>query len=103
MKRVEFKNRDITVVGNLFLPENLNENGQYPAIVVCHPAGGVKEQTAGTYAEQLAKQGYVTVAYDPSYQGESGGEPRQMENPYIRTEDISAAVDIFTEIINQND
>lgn len=48
MKRVEFKNRDITVVGNLFLPENLNENGQYPAIVVCHPAGGVKEQTAGT-------------------------------------------------------
>ena len=96
MKRVEFKNRDITVVGNLFLPENLNENGQYPAIVVCHPAGGVKEQTAGTYAEQLAGQGYVTIAYDASFQGESGGEPRQMENPYIRVEDISAAVDFLT-------
>lgn len=96
MKRVEFKNRDITVVGNLFLPENFNENGQYPAIVVCHPAGGVKEQTAGTYAEQLAGQGYVTIAYDASFQGESGGEPRQMENPYIRVEDISAAVDFLT-------
>ena len=96
MKRVEFKNRDITVVGNLFLPENFNENGQYPAIVACHPAGGVKEQTAGTYAEQLAGQGYVTIAYDASFQGESGGEPRQMENPYIRVEDISAAVDFLT-------
>ena len=96
MKRVEFKNRDITVVGNLFLPENFNENGQYPAIVVCHPAGGVKEQTAGTYAEQLAGQGYVTIAYDASFQGESGGEPRQMENTYIRVEDISAAVDFLT-------
>ena len=96
MKRVEFKNRDITVVGNLFLPENFNENGQYPAIVVCHPAGGVKEQTAGTYAKQLAGQGYVTIAYDASFQGESGGEPRQMENPYIRVEDISAAVDFLT-------
>lgn len=96
MKRVEFKNRDITVVGNLFLPENFNENGQYPAIVVCHPAGGVKEQTAGTYAEQLAGQGYITIAYDASFQGESGGEPRQMENPYIRVEDISAAVDFLT-------
>lgn len=96
MKRVEFKNRDITVVGNLFLPENFNENGQYPAIVVCHPAGGVKEQAAGTYAEQLAGQGFVTIAYDASFQGESGGEPRQMENPYIRVEDISAAVDFLT-------
>lgn len=96
MKRVEFKNRDITVVGNLYVPEEFNESKQYPAIVICHPAGGVKEQTAGTYAEQLAKQGYVTMAYDASYQGESSGEPRQMENPYIRTEDISAAVDFLT-------
>lgn len=56
----------------------------------------MKEQTAGTYAEQLAGQGYVTIAYDASFQGESGGEPRQMENPYIRVEDISAAVDFLT-------
>lgn len=96
MKRVEFKNRDITVVGNLYLPENFNEQEQWPAIVVCHPAGGVKEQTAGTYAAEMAKQGYVTVAYDASYQGESSGEPRQMENPYIRVEDVSAAVDFLT-------
>ena len=78
-------------MGNLYVPEEFNESKQYPAIVICHPAGGVKEQTAGTYAEQLAKQGYVTMAYDASYQGESSGEPRQMENPYIRTEGLAAA------------
>lgn len=96
MQRVEFKNRDITVVGNLYLPEAFDEAKKYPALVVCHPAGGVKEQTAGTYAAEMAKQGYVTVAYDASFQGESSGEPRQMENPYIRVEDVSAAVDFLT-------
>lgn len=96
MKRAGFKNRDIIAVGNLYLPENFNEQELRPAIAVCHPAGGVKEQTAGTYAAEMAKQGYVTVAYDASYQGESSGEPRQMENPHIRVEDVSAAVDFLT-------
>ena len=81
MKRVEFKNRDITVVGNLYLPENFNEQEQWPAIAVCHPAGGVKEQTAGTYAAEMAKQGYVTVTYDASYQGESSGDPVRWRTP----------------------
>lgn len=96
MKRVEFKNRDITVVGNLFTPKNFNEQQTYPAIVICHPAGGVKEQTVGTYTERLAAEGYVTLAYDTAFQGEGSGEPRQMEDPYIRVEDISATVDFLT-------
>lgn len=96
MTRVEFKNRDVIVVGNLYVPDNFDESKQYPALVVCHPAGGVKEQTAGTYAAEMAKHGFVTLAFDASYQGESSGEPRQMENPYIRVEDNSAALDFLT-------
>ncbi|HBC4765158.1 TPA: alpha/beta hydrolase [Staphylococcus aureus] len=95
MKKVSFKSSNLNVVANMYFPENFDENNQYPAIVVNHPAGGVKEQTAGLYAERLATLGCVTMAYDASYQGESEGQPHNLENPSSRVEDVRAAVDYF--------
>lgn len=95
MKKVNFKSNNLNVVANMYFPENFDEKNQYPAIVVNHPAGGVKEQTAGLYAERLATLGYVTMAYDASYQGESEGQPHNLENPSSRVEDVRAAVDYF--------
>lgn len=99
MTKISFANSNnpaIEMSAILNLPEGFDENRKYPAIVVTHPGGGVKEQTAGTYAAELARAGFVTIAYDASYQGESGGELRQLENPYIRTEDVSAVIDHLT-------
>lgn len=95
-KKVSFENQNgqqIRMAAVISFPENFDESRKYPAIVATHPGGGVKEQTAGLYAEKLAGEGFVTIAFDASYQGESTGEPRQLENPYIRTEDISAVID----------
>ena len=99
MNKVSFPNTNglnITMSGLINFPENFDSPKTYPAIVVSHPGGGVKEQTAGTYAKKLAEKGYIALAYDASYQGESGGEPRQLENPHVRTEDVSAAIDYLT-------
>lgn len=96
MKSVKFDNGPIGMAANLHLPAGFDERKTYPAIVVTHPAGGVKEQTSGLYAAKLAELGFVMLAFDASYQGESGGEPRQLENPYARVEDISAAIDYLT-------
>jgi fermentation-respiration switch protein FrsA (DUF1100 family) len=89
-------NRTIAMSAVILFPASFAESRRYPAIVMSHPGGGVKEQTAGTYARKLAEQGFVTIAYDASYQGESGGTPRQLENPHIRTEDVSAVIDHLT-------
>jgi len=83
MKKVSFKSRngqDVTISAVVYFPEGFDEGRKHPAVVVAHPGGGVKEQTARTYAKMLAEQGFVTIAYDASYQGESTGEPRQLEN-----------------------
>jgi len=93
VQKVSFPNQSITVVGNLYTPANFDKSKKHAAIVVVHPFGGVKEQTAGLYARKLAEQGFVTLAYDASYQGESGGKPRLMEIPATRVEDIRSAVD----------
>lgn len=97
MQRVSFLNRiEINVVGNLFLPSDFDVNKKYPAIVVGHTFTGVKEQTSGLHAQKLAELGYITLAFDASFWGESGGSPRNIEVPEIRVEDYSAAVDFLS-------
>lgn len=98
-EKINIKNgngQGITLSAIINFPEGFDANKKYKSVVVSHPGGGVKEQTAGLYAKKLAENGFVTIAYDASYQGESTGEPRQLENPYIRTEDVSAVVDYLT-------
>lgn len=96
MKSVSFKNRSIDMAGNLYLPAGLDESKRHPAIVVVHPGGGVKEQAAGLYAGLLAEQGFVTLAFDSSYQGASGGTPHFLDMPMNRVDDVFSAVDYVT-------
>jgi fermentation-respiration switch protein FrsA (DUF1100 family) len=93
IEKVTFNNNNLKMAGNLYLPKDFNENKKYPAIITVHPGGGVKEQTSGLYAQKMAEQGYVALAFDASHQGESEGLPRFLENPTERVEDIKSAVD----------
>ena len=96
VEKVHFKNRyGITLTGDLYMPDNL-ENKKLPAIAVSGPFGAVKEQASGLYAQTLAERGFITLAFDPSFTGESGGEPRNVASPDINTEDFSAAVDFLS-------
>lgn len=92
--KVTFTNRyGITLAADVYIPKDAE--GKLPAIAVCGPFGAIKEQAAGLYAQTMAERGFLTIAFDPSYTGESGGEPRYVVSPDINTEDFSAAVDFL--------
>ena len=96
VEKVHFKNRyGINLTGDLYTPKVKPEE-KMPAIAISGPFGAVKEQASGLYAQTLAERGFVTLAFDPSYTGESGGEPRNVASPDINTEDFSAAVDFLS-------
>ena len=96
VKKVNFKNRyGIELTGDLYTPKKKSEE-KLAAIAVAGPFGAVKEQASGLYAQTMAEKGFITLAFDPSYTGESGGEPRNVSSPEINTEDFSAAVDFLS-------
>lgn len=96
MKHIQIRNSDMAwhIAANIQFPPNFDESKQYPAIISVHPFGSCKEQTSGNiYGKALAEKGYLVLAYDASFQGESGGEPRWIEDPTQRVEDISRVID----------
>ena len=93
--KITFHNRyGITLAADLYIPKNAE--GKLPAIAISGPFGAVKEQSSGLYAQTLAERGFLTIAFDPSFTGESGGQPRNVASPDINTEDFSAAVDYLS-------
>ncbi|PWM78335.1 MAG: alpha/beta hydrolase [Phascolarctobacterium sp.] len=93
--KVTFVNRyGITLAADMYVPKNAE--GKLPAIAVCGPFGAVKEQASGLYAQTMAERGFLTIAFDPSFTGESGGHPRYMASPDINTEDFQAAIDFLS-------
>lgn len=93
--KVTFTNRyGITLAADLYIPKHAA--GKLPAIAVCGPYGAVEEQCSGLYAQTMAGRGFLTLVFDPSFSGESGGQPRYVSSPDINTEDYSAAVDYLT-------
>src|SRR3954464_3905365 len=97
VQKVTFRNKlGMKVVGNLFVPKDLDRSARTPAIVVGHPMGAVKEQSANLYATKLAERGFVTLSFDLSFWGESEGQPRNTVAPDIYVDDFSAAVDFLS-------
>lgn len=95
-EKVSYPNRyGITLSADMYMPKNMDTSKKYPALVVGTPYGGVKEQGAGIYAQTMAERGFVAIAFDESFNGESGGEPRHISSPEIFSEDFSAGVDFL--------
>ena len=95
MRVVTFTNRGVDLAGHLHLPDPFDESENHAALVCVHPGSSVKEQTAGIYAAEMARRGFIALAFDASFQGASGGEPRHLEDPAVRVEDIRCAVDFL--------
>ena len=96
VEKVSYKNRyGITVVADMYLSKDVDKSKKYPAIVIGTPYGGVKEQGAGIYAQNMAERGFFAIAFDESFNGESSGEPRHISSPDIFVEDFSAGVDFL--------
>lgn len=94
---VTYKLNGLDIAANVYTPAGYDSKKTYPAVVVAHPNGGVKEQVAGLYAQRLAEQGYITIAADAAYQGASGGQPRNVDKPSHRIEDIHGMADFITQ------
>lgn len=95
-QKVSYPNRyGITLSADMYMPKDIDKSKKYPALVIGTPYGGVKEQGAGIYAQTMAERGFVAIAFDESYNGESGGEPRHISSPEIFSEDFSAGVDFL--------
>jgi fermentation-respiration switch protein FrsA (DUF1100 family) len=99
---VTYKLNGIDIAANVYTPPNYAPSKTYAAIVICHPNGGIKEQTAGLYAQRLAEEGNITIAADAAYQGASGGEPRRTDKPVYRTEDIHGMADFISSYAGVN-
>ena len=99
---VTYKLHGLDIAANVYTPANYDPSKNYPAVVVAHPNGGVKEQVAGLYAQRLAESGFITIAADASYQGASGGEPRNVDKPANRIEDIRGMADFITQYAGVN-
>ncbi|MCB0582151.1 MAG: alpha/beta hydrolase [Phaeodactylibacter sp.] len=99
---VSYKLNGMDIAANVYTPAGYDPSKHYPAVVVAHPNGGVKEQVAGLYAQRLAESGYIAIAADASYQGASGGEPRNVDKPANRIEDIRGMADFITQYAGVN-
>ncbi|WP_221480063.1 alpha/beta hydrolase [Acidovorax soli] len=94
---VKYKLNGLDIAANVYTPANFDPKKKYPTVVVAHPNGGVKEQVAGLYAQRLAETGYITITADAAYQGGSGGQPRNVDKPVHRIEDIHGMADFITQ------
>lgn len=97
MHPVTYKLNNLDIAANVYIPANYDPKHRYPAVVVAHPNGGVKEQVAGLYAQRLAELGYITITADAAYQGASGGQPRNVDKPANRVEDIHGMADFLSQ------
>ena len=97
IRRISYELNGLKIAANVYTPSNYDASLSYPALVVAHPNGGIKEQVAGLYSQRMAEKGYICLAFEAAYQGDSEGEPRNTDKPANRLEDIHRAADILSQ------